>query len=860
MPQLENRALERIAQEKQEKTGFLNLSGKYYGLTKLPEELEELVWLTTLDLSHTPIANLSPLAGLSQLQELVCYNTPIADLSPLAGLSQLQKLVCFNTPIADLSPLTGLSQLQLLDCSDTPIADLSPLAGLSQLQSLDCSDTPIADLSPLAGLSQLQWLSCRHTQIADLSPLWPRIRDGWPVRWNFNGNTGIYVENCPLVIPPVEFAIEGPEAVVEYFEQLGDDRRPLNEIKVIFLGEGASGKTSLIKRLRNEAFDPKESQTHGILIRKTPFDIDGETITAHLWDFGGQEVMHATHQFFLSQRCIYVLVLNSRTDDKAEYWLKHASSFGGNSPVLVVLNKTDENPSFEVNRKGLAEKYPQIREFFRLSCKANRGIEEFRDALAAQIARADTRRTPFPAAWLAVKEHFAGMDQDYIDSAEYRNVCAERGVNRPFSQDVLLQFLHDLGVVINFRNLRNFDTQILNPLWLTNGVYRIINSERVANQGGLFHEHDFDAVINDPRYTHANTSEKTFRYPRNKLNYIVRVMEEFELCYPLDRHRHIVPQLLPVSEPDFLQEGAVLHFIIRFPEFLPDSVFPRLMVKLHEYIKGELRWRTGMVLEKRAIFDAAARVRADKEDKQILIDVCGAEPRRFLSYIRETVKEIVADFANLPSTEWVPIPNSGLFRDYDELVDLERMGEKEIAIGKLKRKIAISDLLNGVEEPEMRDEVGQTPVKAFVSYSHKDMEYLQALRAALSPLVRLEKLRLWDDHAIDAGTAWEEKIFRELNEADLVLCLVSSDFIASEFCYTKELAAAMDSHTKGEKTVVPIRIRECHWEDLPLAKIQGTPSRWIGGLDSKARDAAWTEVAKNLGPAIAAAKQRKAKR
>ncbi len=80
---------------------------------------------------------------------------------------------------------------------------------------------------------------------------------------------------------------------------MGEDGELLNEVKVIFLGEASAGKTSLVKRLMNEAFDSQESQTHGIRIRQASFAMsDGEQVTAHLWDFGGQEVMHATHQFF----------------------------------------------------------------------------------------------------------------------------------------------------------------------------------------------------------------------------------------------------------------------------------------------------------------------------------------------------------------------------------------------------------------------------------------------------------------------------------------------------------------------------------------------------------------------------------
>jgi internalin A len=834
--------------------------------------------LQSLDCKGTQVADLAPIAGLMQLQSLDCSITQVADLRPLGKLKQLRSLLCFKTQVADLAPLAELKQLQRLDCSYLKVTDLAPIAELKQLQSLDCANTEVADLTPLAAMNQLSWLdfshtpvgdltpiaklkqllrlNCSRTQVDDLTPLVPRIHAGWPVKWkDFNRSESTFIiADCPLVCPPVEFAQDSPEAVVEYFEQLGTESTPLNEIKVIFLGEGAAGKTSLIKRLRNEAFNPKESQTHGIRIQKTPLELaDGQTVSAHLWDFGGQEVMHATHQFFLSQRCVYVLVLDSRKDEKAEYWLKHAHSFGARSPVLVVLNKIDENPSFEVNRKVLLGKYPQIHGFFRVSCQRSEGIDPFRAALAEAVAKAPTRRTPFPANWLAVKTHFADMRKDYIESSDYQAVCREHGVDRALSQSVLLQFLHDLGVVIHFRKLRNFDTHILNPIWLTNGVYRVINSERVAKQGGLLHEHELDGVINNQNL--GNTGDHSWHYPLNKLNYIVRVMQEFELCYPIDHHSFIIPQLLPVQEPGFEVAGATLRFEILFLEFLPDSVFPRLMVKLQDFIKSDLRWRTGMVLEKSSVFDATARVRVDKEDRVLRIDVCGKEPRRFLSFIRATVKEIVADFAQLPTRERVPVPGCVEMLAYDDLVIAESAGEKEVFVPALKKRIAISALLDGVEDPVMRDEVTQIPVKAFVSYAHKDAEHLPTMRAALSPLRRLNKLVLWDDHAIDAGAEWHETIFRELDEADIVLFLVSADSIHSDFCYAKELTAAMAAANRGEKLVVAIRLRECAWDKLPLAKLQGTPDKWISSADDK--DGAWTEVARKLEPMLSQVKKRK---
>lgn len=912
-------ALKLIAKEKQKRTGTLNISN--CGLTEIPAEVAEMTWLymlivsnlnfiringewvknpntdkqnsiadltllaqlpnlQQLDCSNTQVADLTPLANLQNLQQLGCSFTLVTELTPLADLQNLQQLDCSYTQVDDLTPLVSLQDLHWLDCSKTQVVDLTPLTNLQNLQRLDCSNTQVTDLTPLVNLQNLQRLGCFNTQVSDLTPLTKLaniqaincsdslisnlrpilnlLQKGLTVWWEDYVDEGINVNNCPLICPPVEFAMHGHEAVIEYFAQLEQGGNNLNELKIIFLGEGAAGKTSLIRRLRQEEFNPKENQTHGIRIRKTPFTIDGDTVDAHLWDFGGQEVMHATHQFFLSQRCIYVLVLNSRTDDKAEYWLKHASSFGGNSPVLVVLNKIDENPSFDVNRKLLNEKYPQIKGYYPLSCSTDQGITVFYQALVEQVRQSATRRTPFPTTWLKVKNHFAAMDKDYIESAEYRHICLQYGVDKPFSQDVLLQFLHDLGVIINFRNLKNFDTQILNPLWLTNGVYRIINSEKVVKHKGLLHEKDFDAVINDPCYTVGNTTDKPFCYPLNKLHYIVRVMQEFELCFPLDHCSYVIPQLLPVAEPDFIFNGSVLHFIVKFPDFLPDSIFPRLMVKLHTFIKEELRWRSGMVLAKPTVFKAEARIRADKEDQKITIDVCGEEPRRLLSFVRETLKEIIQGFTDLAFEELVPIPNSDIFWSYTELVDMEEMGINEFPIGKLKKKFAVKDLLDGVEEPSMRDETAQLPVKAFISYSSKDKAFLlDELVPALSPLCRLNKLTLWYDRTIDAGADWEKEIMDNLANADIVLCLVSSDFINSDFCYKREFEVALADHQVGKKTIVPIRLRECDWDELPLAKIQGRPNEWLGSLDKLARDKAWTEISKSLKPVIVQAQVRR---
>src|SRR5664280_1655409 len=90
------------------------------------------------------------------------------------------------------------------------------------------------------------------------------------------------------------------------------DSSPLDEGKVIFVGRGEVGKTSLVRRLVEKRFNEGESKTQGIRITKWLLPYNGITYRLNIWDFGGQEIMHSTHQFFLTKQSLYVLVLNGR--------------------------------------------------------------------------------------------------------------------------------------------------------------------------------------------------------------------------------------------------------------------------------------------------------------------------------------------------------------------------------------------------------------------------------------------------------------------------------------------------------------------------------------------------------------------
>ncbi len=114
-------------------------------------------------------------------------------------------------------------------------------------------------------------------------------------------------------------------------------------------------------------------------------------------------------------------------------------------------------------------------------------------------------------------------------------------------------------------------------------------------------------------------------------------------------------------------------------------------------------------------------------------------------------------------------------------------------------------------------------VEVFYSYSHKDEELRDQLENHLAMLKRDGVIEGWHDRRISAGREWEGQIDAYLNSADIILLLVSSDFLASDYCYDVEVKRAMERHEAGEARVIPVILRSCDWASAPFAKLQALP-------------------------------------
>lgn len=143
------------------------------------------------------------------------------------------------------------------------------------------------------------------------------------------------------------------------------------------------------------------------------------------------------------------------------------------------------------------------------------------------------------------------------------------------------------------------------------------------------------------------------------------------------------------------------------------------------------------------------------------------------------------------------------------------------------------------------------PLKTiFISYSHKDELLKDELVKHLHPFEMTKKAKIWHDGMIGPGILWDKTIKDNLEKADIVLLLVSSDALTSEYINNVEIKKAMARNRKGENIVIPVVLRPCNWTILPIGNIQALPKGGKAISTWSNQDEAYVNVVKGLEPLL----------
>lgn len=439
------------------------------------------------------------------------------------------------------------------------------------------------------------------------------------------------------IMLPAEIKNQGATGVARYLEALEKEGGVrLNESRIIIVGDKGAGKTSLARKLLNpNAPMPTENEsTEGIdtLIWK-PFDLN-----IHIWDFAGHIVTHATHQFFMSERCVYILVYDSRCEmnNRLEYWLDYIKNYGGNSETIILINQKDRN-RVEINKKSYSQYL--IKDVTSFSIKEDmNALEDFREYLIDYVENNPSwNGLEMPVKYSYVKKELEdifipernSLGKEYITKQEFEAITKKYDIE---DYESLLANLHALGITLWYKDLEIFNTLVLNPEWISNGVYKIINWA-YNNEKYVITLDDFKEIFSDHQQ----------RYPKDKYEYFLNLMLHYELAYIVNQHQLIIPQSLSrhctLELPLFPEDKSLILQYIATTS-LPADTISRFIVRHNQEIKTsqgkQMVWRSGVILE-----DGRGTIAKIEEiNTCITVSVIGTNRTKYIIRIRKTLDNI----------------------------------------------------------------------------------------------------------------------------------------------------------------------------------------------------------------------------
>ena len=529
-----------------------------------------------------------------------------------------------------------------------------------------------------------------------------------------------------------EILAQDVSSILAYLDSLDQADKQLNRVRVLFMGHGAAGKTSLVHCLYGEdVIENKEEMTPGIEIREWALPPE-KKVQVHIWDFGGQVIAHSTHQFFLRSQCLYVVVLDSRAeinaDEQAQYWLEHVKAFAGQAPVLLVGNKADKI-RLNLDMNSLRQRYPNIVDYYPLSCVQYKNqykaeFDRFLRDFILQLQQLDLHQVQFLNAHFNTMQTLREQSRQnaYLSEAKFNSVCEQFGVeiNAKLNRQWLLDTLDKLGVIVHFPDFPFHDAYVLNPRWLTYGVYTLLYSKQASESGHLRKSQVF-TILQSEQVKDEQGSILT--YPKEKCGFIIEAMQRFKLCYVLDDNETmVIPDLLPANKPelDFDGQQSGIHFEFHFPHLLPRQVLPTFIVSRHVEIVNNLVWQRGVLLSNLTI-EAKALLTINYSDRVLSMTVVGLDQKTYfdslhiellqildrLQQIRYEEKVALSPFASASNP---PLIDHLEMADYRQLLAMLKAGSKEY-IASSGMRYDISKLLGSIMTKEtLKKETGDTYV------------------------------------------------------------------------------------------------------------------------------------------------------
>ena len=765
------------------KLRFLDVSDNK--LTSLPFKSGDLSSLTALfaqinDLTTVP----SFLQGNTNLTYLWIGFNKITELPEwLYSLDSLVSLSMSNSPLSEVpEKIKTFTQLHTLDLAGLELEEFPQwILELSKLRKLYLERNKLTSIPPdFDRLSQLEELWLHHNHIQNLPPALGRIEK----------LRTLDVSSNPLN-PVLKSAVDRGLAELKTYLSSLEQAEPLYECKLVLVGEGKVGKTTLLKALTGKEPRSGEQSTHGVSIERQAMTLPHPamkdvTIQFNAWDFGGQEFYRVTHQFFFSRRSIYLLVWEPRTgvqQCQVEDWLKLIRlRVGLHARVIIVsTHAKTEGRIARIDRPEFLRAFgSMIQGFVEIdslvddpATGAKYGIVELTNLIANAAKDLEQMGMPFNVQWRTARDELLtlGKTQPRATYEEFVEVCQRHGLNE-LDARTLSGLMHDLGYIVYYGDDERLKSDVvLQPEWLTKAIAFVLEDRLTQEREGVLP----DSHLQDVWLNHPFKDEP--RYEPHLYPFFLRLMEKYDVSYRLEEGdaslvaQH-VPQVrpalpwLPEQEPKADLKRLAMVYVM---DEAPPGLVPWMIVRTHEFAFEQhghrLHWQKGMFLKNHRHGEAMLELRG----REFHLYTEAVWPEYFMNILIQTLTKLVVDnWPGMQSHYAFSVPclhrlDSGMCPgrfDIKALREFLNEGDKTIRCQHCRTKQEILELLFGFEDEEPREQLARIERKLEAGFDRVEQElvglqsrlanYVMAIMRAMANEAK-EGPRLFDMSPMDGN-------------------------------------------------------------------------------------------------------------
>ncbi|MBQ4801140.1 leucine-rich repeat domain-containing protein [Pseudoalteromonas sp. MMG006] len=690
-------------------TNLTSLDCSFNNLVELTG-IENLTNLTSLDCSFNNLEELTGIENLTNLTFLGCSFNNLSEFTGIGGLTNLTILVfgynnfnetgienltnltsldCSGSQLNTLNGIENLIKLTKLDCHNNKLENLSGIENLIDLTSLNCSGNLLTNIDEIEKLDNLTFLNCSRNFISSLNNIvnHPTVDTLYCINSNIEYLEGpLPKRNNPIKFVPYEL-LDNINAIRSWSNEI-EQYGYVNEYKekIIFVGNGRVGKTTLAKALKErkpQNSKYREDTTIGIsLLDWSPSDVEGNKWEINIWDFGGQKLYHSTHRLFQSLSGIYCVLwaeqchegekINNHT---LRYWLDLIHNNESDNSIITIKSQIDLADKVGLNNEAFNDQPYSCLPRVGVSAWDYTNIETLRSLIISHLNKQAKLQIRIPKTWDIVREEVKGWGKT-ISKSEFEWLCSENNVLRP---SILLTYLNRCGDIF-YDEYQFSNTIFIDQNWVLEAINRLfeVNME-------LGNPRDW-IKRNNGEVSGAELYEIFHDYEPQDTELFVSFMIQAQMLFCLSEDlltkfkskQFVVPSLLTDEEPLAVPRNvnADVHYRLHYP-WLHRLVIESIIVECHHLSNESYWWLDGIYI---AISEKVqCRIAANTDDSTLTLSFWG-RTQDIKSALPQVIKSIEATKVASPISEelcikgkgWCPIESIKQFALLSEyIVDID---------------------------------------------------------------------------------------------------------------------------------------------------------------------------------------------